>query len=211
MKVPETEWPATVAAVPSLIKYSPSRRLGGRAPIIVHTGMDCGNPLSVDLTVSESRGVSNLDEARLIQELNIDSLFSSLDEMHRDVFVQLDATRLGAIERHNRKTHIVPYNPCTGDFVVIARMHGPRTKISANWLDPRRITHVHSDFILDVEYLLANKTEIVHISRVKPYLDSDVGNRVAPQEVAEFSDRGWHSVDVIKDIRLSRSIYEVLI
>lgn len=48
--VTEADWEKTVPAVQSIMKNSPSRRLGGRAPITVHTCMDFGNPLKVSLS-----------------------------------------------------------------------------------------------------------------------------------------------------------------
>lgn len=68
---------------------------------------------------------------------------------------------------------------------------------------------MHSDFTVEVEHVLTEKTEIVHISRVKPYMDDDVGNTVQLQEVAEFSDRIWHSADCVKYLRHRYGVYEV--
>ena len=211
LRVPETEWPTVVPALQSIINNSPSRRLSGMSPIKVQTGMNPGNPLSIALTVAESTGVQSLDEARLMQTLSITDLQNSMDSMHRYVAPILDATRLAAVERHNRKTHMRPYNPTRGDFVVVTRMHGPRTKMSANWVGPRRITDILSDFTVEVEHLLSQKKEIVHICRVKHYCDADVGNIVAMRELAEFSDRIWHSVDNIKDIREHNSTFEAFV
>ncbi len=36
-RTPEADWPTTVQAIQSIINNSPSRRLGGRAPITVQT------------------------------------------------------------------------------------------------------------------------------------------------------------------------------
>ena len=48
--VEETDWTKSVSAVQSIINNSPSRRLGNRAPITVHTGMDPVNPLHLALS-----------------------------------------------------------------------------------------------------------------------------------------------------------------
>lgn len=132
MGVPETQWPSIVSAIQLVINNSPSRRLGGRAPIMVHTGMENGNPLSVALTIANHLAVRSLNEAKMIQRLNIESLLESLDAMHKSIVVQLDTARTSAVERHNRKAHIIPNKPCMRDYVVASRMHGPRTKLYAN-------------------------------------------------------------------------------
>ncbi len=83
--------------------------------------------------------------------------------------------------------------------------------MSANWVGPRRIVQVLSNFIVRVQHLLTNETEDVHISRVKPYTDSPVGSEVPLKEIADFSDRVWYSVDKIKDLRESQGHFEVLV
>lgn len=211
LQVPETEWPSVVPAIQSIINNSPSRRLGGRCPIKVHTGMDSGNPLSVALTVAQDKDIPSLDEARVMQDLRIAEAQQVLDDMHREVQSSLETTRKDAIDRHNRKTYVRPYNPQIGDYVLVARMHGPRTKMSANWVGPRRISLVRNDFTVEVEHLLTGKKEVVHICRVKHYVDKDLGNTVQMTEIAEFTDRIWHSVNTIKDLRTHDGTFEVLV
>ncbi len=59
---PEADWPDSVPAIQSIINNSPSRRLGGRAPITVHTGMPSGNPLTVALTDCNIQDVETTDQ-----------------------------------------------------------------------------------------------------------------------------------------------------
>ncbi len=87
----EADWPEYVPATQSIINNAPSRRLGGRAPITVHTSMPSGNPLTVALTECKIQGVEKTDQARVLQRLNIDKLLESLDKMHKDVDQTLSA------------------------------------------------------------------------------------------------------------------------
>ena len=119
--------------------------------------MDSGNPFSVSLTIAHTRGVSGINEVEVMQKLNLSDMLERLDSMHRVVAGTLDASRRASIERHNRNTHITPFKASKGDYVVVARMHGPRTKISANCVAPRRITRILSDFTVEVEHLLTHK------------------------------------------------------
>lgn len=211
VQVPETEWPSVVPAIQSIINNSPSRRLNDLSPIKVHTGMDSGNPLSVALTIAKERGVRSLDETRILQNLRISEVMETLDNMHKDVRCSLQSSRKAAVDRHNRKTHVRAYKPSVGDFVLVARMQGPRTKMSAKWVGPRRVTRILNDFTVEVEHLLNQKTEVVHICRVKHYVDSALGSTVQMAELAEFSDRVWHSVNTVKDVRESNGFFEVLV
>ncbi len=106
--VRKLNWPTTLQAIQSIINNSPSGRLGGRAPITVHTGMPPGNPLTVALSGSKIRKVRSIDQARLQQKMNVDALLETLDQMHKDVDSSLSTLRKQAVERHNAKTHVVP-------------------------------------------------------------------------------------------------------
>ncbi len=73
--------------------------------------------------------------------------------------------------------------------------------MSTHWVGPRRISRILSDFTVEIEHLLTNATAVVHVCRVKSYADTSVGTPAEMQEVAEFTDPIWYSVDNIKDIR----------
>ncbi len=137
-RTPEADWPTTVQAIQNIINNSPSRRLGRRAPITVYTGMPSGNPLPVARFGFKTRNVRSIDQARLQQKMNVDALLETLDQMHKDVDSSLSTSRKQAVERHNAKTHVVPYKPTVGDYVVVARTQGPRTKMSTklDWSPP---------------------------------------------------------------------------
>ncbi len=57
----EADWPNSVPAMQTIINNSFSRRLDGRAPITVHTGMPSGNPLTLALTECNMQGVETTD------------------------------------------------------------------------------------------------------------------------------------------------------
>lgn len=73
----------------------------------MHNGMSKGNPLSVALTIFHGRGVEEVNEVQLFQELNIEKLSRTLDEMHRTVFKRIDSSSRSAIELINRETKII--------------------------------------------------------------------------------------------------------
>ena len=211
LKIAESDWPSTVRAVQSIINNSPARRLGNQAPITVHTGMQPGNPLNVALATISYTDTDSVENVRVMQNLNIESFQKSLDEMHRSVSEILSETRKSAVERHNARTGVYPCNLVVGDYVVVARTKGPRTKMSANWVGPRRIVEVLSGFVYRVQHLITKETEDIHVSRIKHYADSLVGSPVQMKEIADFSDRIWYSVDRIKDLQEKNGKFEVLV
>ncbi len=94
--------------------------------------------------------------------------------MHKEVDSYLSTSRKIAVERHNAKTHVVPYKPTVGDYVVAACPQGPRTKMSTNWIGPRPVSRILSDFTDELEHLLTATTAVVYVCRIKPYADASV-------------------------------------
>ncbi len=88
-----------------------------------------------------------------------------------------------------RKLMWFPTSLPWGDYVVVARTQGPRTKMSTNWIGPRRVSRIVSDFTVELEHLLTGTTAVVHVCRIKPYADASVGTQAQMKEVAEFTDR----------------------
>lgn len=124
--VPEARWPFLVASAQSVINNSPSRRLAVRAPLTVHAGQSPGSPLSVTLSTHGNNEVSSKEQVGILQNVSVDSLLGSLDEMHKKVLGSLSKERSDAVRRHNTKTNVDTFNPSVGDYVVISRPVGPR-------------------------------------------------------------------------------------
>ena len=201
-EIAESDWLSTVQAVQSIIYNWPARRLGNRAPITVHTGMEPGNPLNLDLASISYMDMDSVENAQVMQKLNIESFQKSLGNMHRSVSEILSETRKSAVEGYNARAGVYPCNLVVGDYVVVARTKGPRTKMSTNWVGPRRDVQILSGFVYHLEHLLTEETEDIHVSRIKHYADSLVGTEVQMKEIVDFSDRIWYSADHIKDFQV---------
>eukprot|EP00171_Calliarthron_tuberculosum_P021806 IDg21806t1 len=141
------------------------------------------------LAHTKTRNIQSIDEAQLLQNLNIDAVQKSLDDMHKEVSVTLYLSRKQAIERHNSKIYVISYKLVVGDYVVVARTHGPRTKMSTIWMGPRRVSRILSECTVELEHLLSESKSITHVCRIKPYADSLVGSALLMREVADFTDR----------------------
>lgn len=67
---------------------------------------------------------------RVIQKHSNSAADEALDDMNISVAVPLNDSRRAAVERHNRKMHVRAFKQSEMHYVLIARRHGPRTKMS---------------------------------------------------------------------------------
>ncbi len=65
--------------------------------------------------------------------------------------------------------------------------------MSTNWIVPRRVSRILSNFTVELEHPLTGTSAVVHICRIKRYADASVGTKAQIKEVAEFTDRIWYS------------------
>ncbi len=107
--------------------------------------------------------------------------------------------------------HVVHLKPTIGDYVSVARTHGPRTNLSTNLVGSRRFSRILSDCTVEIEHLQTNATAIVDICPVKSYAVAPVGASTQKEEIAEFTDCIWHPVDKIKRVREGADHFEVLV
>lgn len=135
----------------------------------------------------------------------------SLEDIQKDFNETLYRSRKQAIDRHNFETHMTHYKAVVGDYVVVARTHGPQTKISTNWIGLRRVSRIPLEVTVELENLLTASNKTTHVWRIKPDEDKIVGSAVQMRESAEFSDRIWYSYDKIKDIRENSNQFEVFV
>lgn len=94
---------------------------GNKAPIIVHTGVESGNSLKLDIFVTKHFSAASTDEARILQSLKVIELQKALDGMHKEMNITLSDSRKKASTRHNSRARVYPCNPILGDYMVAAR------------------------------------------------------------------------------------------
>eukprot|EP00171_Calliarthron_tuberculosum_P003921 IDg3921t1 len=56
-----------------------------------------------------------------------------------------------------------------------------------------------SAFTVEVEHFRSNVLAVFHVCRIKTYAYASWGSLVQMKDVADLSDRIWHSVEKIKD------------
>ncbi len=93
---------------------------------------------------------------------------TSKSKPSRSPWTQCHATpcssRLQAIENRHAKTNVPPFHPIVGDYIVVARQNGSRTKMTTKWVGPRRMSTLKNNLIVEVENLLNDTFLEVHIT-----------------------------------------------
>ena len=113
------EWPTVVPIVQAALNSTPSKRINGRCPLTVFSGLASDNPISVAVRKSENASlVKSISEERAKVLMDIDKFHKALDEMHKDVSEASSQSRRAAVDSHNRKTGVRPINFSEGDFVL---------------------------------------------------------------------------------------------
>lgn len=105
-KIPEAGWPSIVPASQSIINNAPSRPLGNKAPITVHTGMESGNPLKLAISVTKLSNAASIYKASILQSLKVTELQKALDYMHKEVNLTFSDSRKKAVTRHSSRTGV---------------------------------------------------------------------------------------------------------
>lgn len=95
--------------------------------------------MNLTLESVNAKQAASIGEARLKQKLKVNDLYSTLKTKHTEASESLVKTRRQALEKHNSKSHIVPYKPTVVEYVVVASTKSPRTNMFANWVGPLRI------------------------------------------------------------------------
>lgn len=177
-KLTPQDWPCVTECVQSILNHARLKRLGlrdktkpgvYRTPLEVFTGHLPSRPLLRALPITKYRHAQSQDVVKLRRLVNIDSMQSALEDMHRDIKYRVELSRKRQVSAHNRKTKLQPINFQVGDFVLVRRAAKKGHKLKFLWIGPRRVTAVKSDLVFEVEDLLHAKREVVHARRLQLY------------------------------------------
>lgn len=147
------------------------------------------------------REVSKIDEVEIMRCARSWDPQNVLKDMHqRGVTVQGTVSHQ-TVEHYNRKTNVRAYNPILRDYVPAAQMHGPRTKVSTNWMVSLYVSLLPSDFTVEAKHLMPNEKNLLHVWRVKPYSDAWNKTRAVIGEMVGLKIQSWHSEDCIANLK----------
>ena len=205
-------WRSVLPVVQSVLNNTPLTRLANRCPLTAFTGLPQDTPLTTISSKSKKNTmIKSIEEIRVKQIIQTESLMKSLQDMHRDIKLSSSKNREDAVIRHNSRTHVQPVNFYVGDFVLRAKTKRERgAKISARWCGPYRVIACKSDYLFTIEDIVTGLQEEAHGRRLKFFrnknyeVKEDLLNHVAYQ-TSELMN-----VSKFLDLRKTKGTVEVL-
>jgi hypothetical protein len=166
-------WPDVSRIFQSVLNNSPSPKRGNIAPFIAFTGREPDSPLR-SLVCTVAGEVLCIDAVQARQLIQIDSLPSSVHEIHRKARDSAASSRASARNRQ-KKPPAVSANFEIGDFVLVAkREFRGGDKLSLRCQGPHRIVATRSDYVYEVEDLITKVVTSIHSTRLRFYHDSSL-------------------------------------
>ena len=176
------QWPLVLPLVQGVINHTPSRSLGGYAPVTVFTGLKNESPYRFlfDPKMDDFKHlrISDQDLAR-----HVSKLAEVLIKLHREV--SESKTRIQEIARGSANKRSKGRSQAfeVGDFVLVAQRI-LIDKLDARWKGPALITGTVNTQVYKVKNILTQKEEDVHFSRLKLYHDSSL-NELVEKEIKD--------------------------
>ncbi|CEO95672.1 hypothetical protein PBRA_009680 [Plasmodiophora brassicae] len=196
------EWPWLLKVVEHVLNHRPQQRLGGRAPVQVHSGLEPDNPLD-GICINPVRETQiNVTEMTSDEIVKLtDELIAALNQMHKEVADLSERQR--AQRRQKVSENRIPPNVYPGDFVLRAETLRAGEKLFLKWRGPYRVTDVHSGYVFEVEDIISGDKHVVHGSRLQFYCDKNLNITEELREQIAYDNAKWE-IDTISDARMNR-------
>ena len=149
----KANWPWLIKLVEHTLNHRSQKRLAGRAPITVMTGLLANNPLDTVFFNPNPWTISPVQIDTESISAAITKLQESLHCMHKEVEAKSEEQRVLQRIFASRKRAFPNFG--IGDYLLVATSD-KRTvdKLSLTWHGPYRITDIHNNYIFSVENLL---------------------------------------------------------
>lgn len=201
-RLPPRDWPRVIKVVQMILNQSPSKSMGGVAPITAMTGLRAMSPLD-QLAVPGPIGSTTWEEIQVKQRENIAKLQAAMDNMHRRTAKAASGARAaGRTSRDNKRgTSMAQFD--IGDFVLYADVWAhARDKLKVKWCGPAQVTAATSNWVFEIQNMITGERKEAHASRLKFYADSTLEiNEELLLHVAHNSE--GHVVHSLLDARYS--------
>lgn len=109
-QLPSTSWPNVLNIVQSSLNNSPSRRLSGKCPLEVVTGLPQSTALLSVRGLKKTAEVHSLPDIRARQLLQIDTIHSAIQDIHKEVVDSSSKQRQVSVKSHNMKAGVNTIN-----------------------------------------------------------------------------------------------------
>jgi len=215
LKLPPTELIYLVPLIQQNINHTPTRSLGGHAPVEVMTGLGYSHPVKTVLVLNIEPPLQiPWTNEKLHQHMS--RTLENLQRMHKEVHDKREAQLL-LNKKRTRGEHVVNFD--IGDFVLRSRVdHVQGNKLTVMWVGPYQVMSATRHNAFEVQHVVTGKTVKVHASRLKYYDDAslqmreDLIDHVASQgqmlDVEAMTDHHWHPTKNDYEIKVQWCGYE---
>ena len=166
------------------------------------------------LPFEKYKSCGSLSFIKASQLLDIDSLQTSMECVHRDVNDRVCKARMKARHYHDQKTNVLPINFHIGDYVLVRSPRAKQShKLEFKWIGPRRITQAKSSHVFICENLNNHSTEAVHARRLLLYRSDMENQPVTPSllSYAEFLESSIQVITTLHSIQKHGNSFSVLV
>jgi hypothetical protein len=189
-KLPHTAWPQVLPLVNYVLNNTPSKNLGGFAPVTVFTGHPPRSPLDVVFLPSERElRFVPLTDVEFLKK--VEDLQSSLATLHHAV---LEKKKRKKIPRPGE----VEVDFGVGDYVLVSSR--ATSKLAPKWEGPAVVVAKVNDRRFVVKNLVTDTEREWHAECIKRYCDHDLKITDQLKAFVAYSGRGY-VVDSIADHR----------
>ena len=197
----KADWPSLTKSIQHSLNHRPQRRLGGRAPITVMTGLPPDNPIDTVFYNPQTLAIASVDIDTEESSRAVDELQNSSFMMHKEVAELTENER--QLQRNSRSHHRNFPNFGLGDYVLVAIPEKKSvSKLYFTWHGPYRIVDLHNGYVFSVENLITHETHQVHGDRIQFYCDNqlNINEDILNQFAYDTSSR---QIEKICDARMN--------
>lgn len=208
-KLEISKWREVLPAVQASLNNTPSRRLGGNAPITVFCGRQPSNALDAIVVDSSIRRMSKKSYEELSKR-QISDLQEELAKIHEEARDSREKITQQNKKARDKSKAVKFFEAGVGDYVLISKLDRKiNSKLVNRWMGPYVITDVGTTGkCYTVTDLVGKNQEVVHWSRIKPFAEK--GRLAVDLDRVKIAAMGF-DVEVLKKIRRIKRDFEFLV
>jgi len=171
-KMDISRWREVLPAVQTSLNNTPSKRLGGHAPITVFCGKDPGTALDAIIANGDIRKMSKVAYEELSRK-QVSELQESLAKIHEQARDSREQITHQNQKARDKSKAVKSFEVGIGDYVLISKLDRKmNSKLMNRWMGPYIVTEIsEASKCCTVTDLSGENKEIVHWSRVKAFAE----------------------------------------
>lgn len=193
-RIPPKCWSELIPIIQYRINSTPTSRLANHTALEIYLGIKPVTPLQLLLNEpNETKKVQIINFSEEFERILIEFLERRKDEH----IVLLNSVNKARSDHRKRNENYIKgkYDPVmphieVGDFVMVSVAHDVE-KLSSRWHGPYRITDIQTEYVYEVENIVTNKKEDVHLSRLLKWDNKLFNTNYGIKEQAAYLQGGF--------------------